>query len=87
MIRAATRGWLFVGLGVFFSLAAFLLVGGQAFTNLAAIFQMVGGLVLLGTGVGYVLEIDPFVETILTTMLASAGFGAAFVGLVGVFVL
>lgn len=87
MIHAKTRGWLFVGLGGFFLLASILLAGAQLFTNLPAIFQLGGGLALLGTGMGYLLEIDPFVETMVTTVVASAGFGAALVGFIGMFTL
>lgn len=68
-------------------LTALLLVGTDHVTDLTAIVQVGGGLVLLATGVGYVREIGSIVESVVTTVLASVSFGAAFVGFVGIFTL
>lgn len=87
MISVATRGWLFVGLGAFFVLTAPLLVGGGVLGDFPALFQLSGGTLLLGTGVGYVYGKKSVSESIITTIVASAGFAAGFVGFVGIFTL
>lgn len=87
MISARTRGWLFIGLGAFFVVAAPLLTGGAVVTDLVALFQLSGGTLLLGTGAGYVLGAGLFIESIITTIFASVGFAAGFVGFVGMFTL
>jgi hypothetical protein len=87
MISATTRGWLFVGVGTFFVVATLLLAGSAVLGDPAALFQLSGGTLLLGTGVGYVLGIGSFARSIVTTIFASAGFAAGFVGFVGIFTL
>lgn len=87
MISAKTRGWLFIGLGAFFVVAAPYLIGGAVASNRPAMFQVVGGTLLLTTGGAYVFKPEAFGESLVTTILASAGFALGLLGGVGVFVL
>lgn len=86
MGRTRIRGGLYTVFGVLFAVSPVFLVSSPL-TNPAAVLQTVGAVVLLATGVGYMLNIDSFVRSSLAAGAVTAGVGAAVAGFVGIFVL